>query len=123
MGPSAYYIISAVMMVAFLGVSWFVTSLLHLSGNVETLVRVLLMGVVMTVFGLFYTIRAKRERARAEAAAGGAPAGIATADKEIDVFIRDAETRLAQSNVAQETKLAQLPVFFLIGETGSAKTS
>jgi type VI secretion system protein ImpL len=110
------------MMTAMLGASWFVTGLLHISGPMQMVVRGLAMGLVMSAFGLVHVFRAKRERAKTQAAQG-VPADAATAEKEIETFIRDAETRLAQSNVAKEAKLAQLPVFFLIGETGSAKTS
>ena len=122
MGPSFYYMISAVMMVAMLAASWFVTSLLNLSGAAAMIVRVLLMGLVMSAFGLVYVWRNKRQRAK-EAAAQGGQADTATAEKEIETFIRDAELRLAQSNVGKEAKLAQLPVFFLIGESSAAKTS
>ncbi len=42
-------------------------------------------------------------------------------------MVRDAQTRLAQSNFAQnlgrDAKLSQLPIFFIAGEAGAAKTS
>jgi type VI secretion system protein ImpL len=48
---------------------------------------------------------------------------VATSEREIGFFVRDAENRLAGSNLGKEAKLSQLPVFFLMGETASAKTS
>jgi len=124
MGDFSYYLISAITMVSFIGISWFATGMLHLTGNMEMVVRTLLLGVAMGAFGLVYTIREKRQRAKAEKAQGGAAQpGVSTEEREIEVFIRDAETRLAQSAVGREAKLAQLPVFFLLGEIGSAKTS
>ena len=42
MGGFGYYLISAVFLVVFLGVSWVVTGLLHLSGATEMIVRTLL---------------------------------------------------------------------------------
>lgn len=122
MGPMSGNLIMTLMMVVCLGLSWVVTGLLQLTGTAQMIVRMLLMGLVASAFAGFYAYRTKRERAKAEAAQGGYAAA-AGAEKEIEVFIRDAETRLAQSAVGKEAKLAELPVFFLLGEKGSAKTS
>ena len=123
MGGAYYQLVSAVMLVVLLGASWFVTSLLHLSGPLEMVVRVLIMGLVMCLFALLYVWYTKRQQAKTNTAQGVQQVDANLAEKEIEVFIRDAETRLAASNVAKDTKLAQLPVFFLIGESGAAKTS
>jgi type VI secretion system protein ImpL len=52
--------------------------------------------------------------------ATGVPSG---PDDEIDSLVRDAEGRLASSNLAQGARLSNLPVVFVIGEPGSTKTS
>src|SRR5579883_2213539 len=96
------------------------TYLLHLSGPALTIVWTLMAGLVAAGVAGFYNWRNKRAMARAQGGGEGAGAGV---EKEIEVFIRDAETRLAQSALGKEAKLAQLPVFFLIGENASAKTS
>ena len=122
MGSFGFYLGSAVVMVVLLGVSWVLTNLLHLSPMTTMVVRLLLLGLIMAAAAFAYTWRARREQKKAEAARrgqGGAP----PSDKEIDLFVRDAETRLAQSSLGKEVKLAQLPVFFILGETGAAKTS
>src|SRR5579871_5203543 len=121
-GPYGFYLISAIMMVVFLGVSWVVTSALHLSGNAEMIMRAVLIALVMIAFGVVAGLRQRRERKKAEAAAAARGENV-TAEKEIDSFVKDAETRLAQSSLGREAKLSDLPVFFLVGETGSAKTS
>jgi type VI secretion system protein ImpL len=117
-----FYVISAVSMVIFIGLSWFVTSLLHLSPTVNTLVMMMAMGMMFAIFGLVFSWRQRRQTRKEQAGAQG-QAAIATADKEVEVYIRDAQTRLAQSALGKEAKLTQLPAFFLIGEAGAAKTS
>src|ERR1017187_1191937 len=61
MGGFGYYLISAVFLVVFLGVSWVVTGLLHLSGTTEMIVRTLLMGLVFAGFGALYWLRSRRQ--------------------------------------------------------------
>src|ERR1035441_8712563 len=122
MGGFGYYLISAIFLVVFLGVSWVVTGLLHLSGATEMVVRTLLTGLVFAGFGLLYWHRSRRENQPATDAER-AQEDVAASEREIGSFVRDAEIRLASSNLGKEAKLSQLPVFFLIGETGSAKTS
>jgi len=122
MGFYGYYLISSLMMVVCLVLSWVVVGVLHLSGQAEMIARMLLMGLVFTGFGaLVYS----RQRKQARTAADGARAAedTATSEKEIGFFVRDAELRLAASSLGKEAKLSELPVFFLMGETGSAKTS
>ncbi len=46
-----------------------------------------------------------------------------SSDHEIDSLVREAQTRLASSKLAQGAKLSTLPLVFVIGETGSTKTS
>ena len=83
----------------------------------------LLMGLVMSAFGLVYVWRSKRQRAK-DAAAQGGQADAATAEKEIEVFIRDAETRLAQSERRQGSQARAAAGFFPDRRNGSAaKTS
>ncbi len=122
MGGYGFYIISAVLMLVFLAVSWIVTGLLHLSGTADVIVRMLLSGLIFGAFGLVYWLRARRQN-RAATDAERAQEDVATSEREIGFFIRDAETRLAASNLGKEAKLGQLPVFFLVGEGGTAKTS
>src|ERR1035438_1653432 len=122
MGGFGYYLISAVFLVVFLGVSWVVTGLLHLSGTTEMIVRTLLMGLVFAGFGALYWLRSRRQNQPATDAER-AQEDVAASEREIGSFVRDAEIRLAASNLGKEAKLSQLPVFFLIGETASAKTS
>ncbi|MGD0873037.1 MAG: type VI secretion system membrane subunit TssM [Bryobacteraceae bacterium] len=122
MGFSGFYLLSAVFMVVFIAISWIVTGLLHLSGTAEMIVRVLFMGLAFSLFGLVYWWRQKRQRQKESAAQQG-QVEAAAEEREIESFVRDAEVRLAASMVGKEAKLGSMPVYFLIGETGAAKTS
>ena len=76
-----------------------------------------LLAVIVLVVLWFY------QRKKAKAAAGAAdaadPGGAGT--EEIDSLVREAERRLAASK--QGDRLGNLPIFFLVGDTGSTKTS
>ena len=49
-------------------------------------------------------------------------AGVAAAGTEIDVLLREADRKLKASRAASTT-IASMPVIFILGESGSAKTS
>jgi Uncharacterized protein conserved in bacteria len=57
----------------------------------------------------------------AEAAESGQPETGGT--DEVDLLIRDAEAKLAASKMAQGASIGNLPLIFILGEAGSAKTS
>ena len=122
MGYFSFYMISAVAMVACLAIGWVVTGLLHLSGTAESVVRMLLMGLVFAGFGALFYLR-QRKQTKSATDADRAAEDTATSEKEIGLFVRDAELRLAASSLGKQARLSELPVFFLMGEMGSAKTS
>jgi type VI secretion system protein ImpL len=71
-----------------------------------------IMVLVISALGLAVYFRQQRKQPKTQEAA----------DPEIETVIREAQTRLAQT-AGRDAKLIQLPVFFIVGETGSAKTS
>ena len=76
---------------------------------------VLLAVIVLAVLWLL-----QRKKAKAAAGADVADAGGAGTE-EIDTLVREAERRMAASK--QGDRLGNLPIFFLVGDTGSTKTS
>ena len=122
MGYFGFYIFSAVFLIVFAVISWIVTDRLGLTGMAETLVRMVLLSVVFCAWGLVYWLREKKQR-RQETEAQRAQAAVAADEREIESFVRDAENRLAASSVGKEARLGNMPIYFLIGETGAAKTS
>jgi type VI secretion system protein ImpL len=121
MGYASLYITSAIFLVVYMVIAWFVTDLLGLTGTAQTLVRTILFGLGFSLYGLFHWWQQKRRERKTKAAEARRPeAGV---ESEIDYLIRQAEARLAASREKRDAKLASLPVVFLIGEGGSAKTS
>jgi len=122
MGYFGFYLVSAVFLLIFVAASWVVTGLLHLGPMAEMVVRMLLMSLAVGLFGLFYWLRQKKQRQQ-QTEAQRAQAAAAADEREIESFVRDAENRLAASTVGKEARLGNLPIYFLVGETGAAKTS
>ena len=113
------YLGTGAALLAYLVLAWLAGSALHLDTSrfylLFTILAVLGIGGAL-VFIWFWS------KVRGQSGGGGAP-GAAGPDDEIDSLVRDAEGRLASSNLAQGAKLSNLPVVFVIGETGSTKTS
>lgn len=121
MGPMSYYLASVVFLILYLGITWVVTGLLHLTGTVAMMVRTLLTTLGFAAFA-YVTWRVNDRQRRAAAGSGGAsatPAG----EPEIDFLIRQAEARLAGAQLGRNSQIGSLPVIFVVGETGAAKTS
>lgn len=77
-----------------------------------------LIALIVLVAFWFY-LRGKKAKAAGAAADAAGPGGAGT--EEIDSLVREAERRLAASK--QGDRLGNLPIFFLVGDTGSTKTS
>src|ERR1039458_2048320 len=77
----------------------------------------LAIALIVLVCVWFYL---KRKKAKAATAADAPDTGGAGSE-EIDTLMREAESRLAASK--QADRLGNLPVFLLLGDTGSTKTS
>jgi type VI secretion system protein ImpL len=113
--------------------AWLATSMLRLTGVDLWVVRGFLAMVGLSGAGLIWWYQRRKEKRKAEAAqaqqqgqaapmaqAGGMQS--AGSSDDADLYVRDAEARLAASNVAKGAKTGNLPVIFLLGPGGSAKT-
>ena len=112
------YLGTGAALLGYLALAWLAGSALHLDTS-----RFYLLFSILAVLGIggavvFIWFWSKLRRG--SGGGGGAPSG---PDDEIDSLVRDAEGRLAASNLAQGAKLSNLPVVFVIGEPGSTKTS
>ena len=114
------YLGTGAALVGYLVLAWLAGSALHL----DTSRFYLLFGILAAlgiggalVFIWFWS------KVRPQSGGGAGAPGAAGPDDEIDSLVRDAEARLASSNLAQGAKLGNLPVVFVIGEPGSTKTS
>ncbi len=111
------YIIAAVGLILWLLLAWFMGSWLHLQGTNLWILRIALAVIGLIAFGIliwWFIVRDKQRAALLPPTAGG---------DEIDTLIREAETRLQSSELGRNARVGNLPLYLLVGETGSAKTS
>jgi type VI secretion system protein ImpL len=112
------YLGTGAALLGYLALAWLAGSALHLDTSrfylLFSILAVLGIGGAVVFIWFWSKLRPK------SGGGGGAPSG---PDDEIDSLVRDAEARLAASNLAQGAKLSNLPVVFVIGEPGSTKTS
>lgn len=74
--------------------------------------------IVLIVLTVVYFVQRKKKKAAQNSQADVAPGG-----DEISILVREAEGKLAGAKLEQGTRVANLPVYFVLGESGSAKTS
>src|ERR1035438_7844294 len=78
--------------------------------------------VALIVLVVWFFVKRKKEKAAAAAAASTAAADTGGAGhEEIDALVRAGEGRPSTSK--QGDRLIGMPIFFLVGDTGSTKTS
>lgn len=108
-------------LVGYLILAWVLGNALHLdTSRFYTLFAILaVLGIGATAVFLWFWEKTRGGSAGAE----GGSAGPVEKDDEIDALLREAENRLAAANLAPGAKLANLPVVFVLGESGSTKTS
>lgn len=109
--------------------AWFLGSVLHLQGASLWIFRgaIFLLGVLL-IAGVWLWLRFRQSRQPNAAADGSAAAGATGAEgaagpADIDRLIREAEIKVSASRLGHGLKLSALPAFFLLGETGSGKTT
>jgi type VI secretion system protein ImpL len=106
-------------LLVYLVIAWFMTQLVGVTGMDQYILYAILaaLGIIATGIIAWWKSRRSGEVAVPEgvAAEGGS--------EEIDILIRDAEAKLAASRVAPGASISNLPVFFVLGDQGSTKTS
>lgn len=119
------YMMTAVYSVVFMVTGFIAIELLGLSGQTANIARMVLTGLALSLGGLLTWFKQRREKAKAakEKAKEGAPEEAEDTGALLDLLVRDAQARLSKSRLGKDAKLGQLPVFFLFGEEGVAKTS
>jgi type VI secretion system protein ImpL len=102
---------------AYLILAWVMGSVLKLDTTRFYIVFAILAALGIGATAVFIWLWGKRK------GASGGESGPVEKDEEIDGLVREAENRLAASNQAKGSKLANLPVIFVLGDPGSTKTS
>jgi type VI secretion system protein ImpL len=107
-------------LLSYMLMAWLAATLFGLTGVDLWIVRGLLALVGITGAGIFYWYLGQRKNK--QRIAGGMP-GEAGGGNEADLLVRDAEARLATSDVAKGARIANLPAIFVLGPASSAKTN
>ncbi len=81
------------------------------------------LAVSLTVLGITWFVRKRKERKAAAAAAAAGGEIVAPGGDEVSVLIHEAELKLAAAKLEHGPKVGGLPVFLIMGEPGTTKTS
>src|SRR5665811_1148758 len=101
---------------------WFLGTVLGLKGSDLWILRGGLALIGIIVAGAYYWYRMKSLAALVPSK-GTQDTGAGQSSSDIDVLVREAESRLASSELGRKATLAGMPVFLIVGREGSAKTS
>lgn len=112
------YWITAAILLIYLVLAWFIGTWAHPPGAGIWVLRVglWLLGLIGAGFSVWWF----RRQAKASGADASMPAG---ATSEVDLLVRDAVRRLKSSSLGRGASLGNLPLIFLVGDSGSAKTT
>src|SRR3974390_453178 len=116
---SAYLITGGVLLV-YLVIVWFLPEWMHLRGGDVWLMRGGLAIVGLLAAGAFLWFH-RRTKAGVEQQGSGPLDDTAT--KDIDLLVHEAIRRLKSSTLGRGASLGNLPLVFLVGESGSTKTT
>jgi type VI secretion system protein ImpL len=116
-----FYIIVGVSVVIWLVLSWFLPVWIGLESTGMWVLRsgLAIIGVLAAV--LLVLLRIKRQQEAKARQAAQADTGVSNA--ELLAIVQEAEKRLASSQSAKGQKLAELPLYFVLGDPASTKTS
>ena len=119
MNNTSKYWLAASVLIFWLFLSWFIGSWLHLQGSSLWALRAVLALIGIAAFiSIVWWLRVRDKEQ-----AAGMPQGAGGAASEIDILIREAESRLQASKLGRTATIGNLPALFVVGESGSAKTS
>jgi type VI secretion system protein ImpL len=115
------YLITGVSLTGYLVAAWVAGKMLGLKDSEFYILWGLLAALGTLAAGAFvwWKMRSKENDAEDESDA----AVESPSDSEVELLVRDAETKLAASRLAQGSKLGNLPLLFVMGEQGSTKTT
>jgi type VI secretion system protein ImpL len=109
-------LVSVFILILSILLAWLVGPLLSLVGTPLLVLRILLvaLGAIAAGIILFFHFRDKRRDAATKNMPGGA---------DLDLLLREAESRLANAQRTGPKSLDSLPLLYILGEANSAKTT
>jgi type VI secretion system protein ImpL len=119
-----YWFAAGTLLVAWLLLAWFAGTLLHLQGSNLWVFRAGLaligIGILGTLLWWFLSKSASKPQPAGQTASTATASGSA---EEIDLLVREAESRLQSSQLGRGIRVGNLLAFFLVGDSGSGKTT
>jgi type VI secretion system protein ImpL len=114
------YLVTSLILLVYLILAWFLGPWLHLYGWDVWILRgaLALIGLLAAGATIWYFHNTRAARAAAEDES--APAGAAD---DLDLLVQEANRRLRSSTLGRGATLGRLPLVFLLGETGSTKST
>ncbi|MBL8175931.1 MAG: hypothetical protein JNK48_14740, partial [Bryobacterales bacterium] len=110
-------------LIGYLAVAAAMTFAYDIGGEKTYLVFLLLAALGISGSALWAWLSARKESS-GDSGGGAAPAaGAGAGGNEVDVLVREAESKLAASRATSGATLSQLPVIFVLGDKGATKTT
>lgn len=116
------YLITGLTFSVYLAAGWAAGKYLGLSQSEFYILFGLVTAVGTLAAAAFVWWKMRQAESAAEEADDPAAEEVAGSD-EIDILIRDAETKLAAAKLAQGSRIGNLPLIFILGDQGTTKTS
>ncbi|MDE3136127.1 MAG: hypothetical protein KGL59_06115 [Acidobacteriota bacterium] len=113
-------------LVVVLAVAWFLGTISKLTGVSLWVVRIVVLVIgALVVLAVWWLIQRKKKAhgAKEQEGKGAAASGEAPAADDIDRLVHEAATKIASSHLGRGFKLSNLPAFFVLGESGTGKTT
>jgi type VI secretion system protein ImpL len=114
------YLATGAILLAYLVLVWFLGGWLHLHGSDIWILRGGLAFVGLIAAGSFLWFYRK---SKADEAGPETESGLVAGTDDIDLVVREAVRRLKRSTLGRGASLGNLPLVFVLGESGATKTT
>jgi len=114
------YLATILVLIVYLVLVWLLGGWLHLHGSDIWILRGVLAFLGLVAGGVAFWYAYKVKKAKEASGEGDSPAG---ATDDLDALVREAVRRLKHSTLGRGTNLGRLPLVFVLGDSGSTKTT
>src|SRR5579863_8961588 len=116
------YLATSIILLAYLVLVWFLGGWLHLHNPDIWILRggLAFVGLVAAASFIWFYRKSKAEEAGPETESGS---GQAAGTDDIDLVVREAVRRLRSSTLGRGANLGNLPLVFILGDSGATKTT